>query len=163
MQSVPQTSPPDPAPDPDAARKGWMSLLAKAPAARLAALWEGSGLADETAGHEWLRRPECGAVMLRGRAGAVGAPFNLGEMTVTRGSLRLASGEVGHAWVQGRDKRKATVAALADALMQTGAAARVEAAILEPLREEAEARATARAARAAATKVEFFTLVRGED
>ena len=148
--------------DPTAARKGWMSTLAKAPAERLAALWEASGLAAQAQGFEWLRRPESGAVMLRGRAGAVGAPFNLGEMTVTRGALRLASGEVGHAWVQGRDKGKATAAALADALMQTDAAPRVEAEILAPLRAEATARAAARAARAAATKVEFFTMVRGD-
>ena len=126
--------------DPNAARKGWMSLLAKAPAARLAELWEASALPDSPAGYEWLRRPESGAVMLRGRAGAVGAPFNLGEMTVTRGALRLPSGEVGHAWVQGRDKRKATLAALADALMQTEAAERVETAILAPLRKDAAAR-----------------------
>ncbi|WP_425426162.1 phosphonate C-P lyase system protein PhnG [Albimonas pacifica] len=152
-------------PDQIAARRGWMSTLARAPAERLAALWEASALPspEEPGGYEWLRRPESGAVMLRGRAGAVGAPFNLGEMTVTRGALRLASGEVGHAWVQGRDKRKATLAALADALMQTGAAREVETAILSPLREEAGARAEARAARAAATKVEFFTMVRGED
>ena len=130
---------------------------------RMAELWEASDLPPLADGHAWLRRPESGAVMLRGRAGAVGAPFNLGEMTVTRAALRLATGEVGHAWVQGRDKRKATLAALADALMQTEAAERVETAILAPLREEAEARRTARASRAAATRVEFFTLVRGED
>lgn len=153
---------PIPHPDPDAARKGWMSILARAPAERLAALWAASGL-GEPDGVEWLRPPESGAVMVRGRAGAVGAPFNLGEMTVTRGALRLASGEVGHAWVQGRDKGKARLAALADALMQTAAAARVEAAILAPLRAEAAERTRARAARAAATKVEFFTMVRGED
>ncbi len=152
---------PETSPDQTAARKGWMSTLARAPAERLAELWEGASLPAED--YAWLRRPDSGAVMLRGRAGAVGAPFNLGEMTVTRAALRLHSGEVGHAWVQGRDKRKATLAALADALMQTDAAPQVETAILAPLRAEAEARAHARAARAAATKVEFFTLVRGED
>ena len=158
----PVTSP-DPSPDRDDARKGWMSTLARAPAARLAELWEASDLPPLANGHAWLRRPESGAVMLRGRAGAVGTPFNLGEMTVTRAALRLATGEVGHAWVQGRDKRKATLAALADALMQTDAAARVETAVLAPLRAEAAARAHARAARAAATRVEFFTLVRGDN
>ena len=157
----------DPSPEPaqaldphQQARRAWMSLLAKAPAERLKALWAEAG---PTPGFDWLRRPESGAVMLRGRAGAVGAPFNLGEMTVTRCSLRLDSGEVGHAWTQGRDKEKARLAALADALMQTEAAERVEATILAPLREEAAARARARAARAAATKVDFFTMVRGEN
>jgi len=144
----------------DLTRKDWMGLLARAPAARLKALWDAAGDAPEFA---WLRAPEAGAVMVRGRAGATGAPFNLGEMTVTRCSLRLESGEVGHAYVQGRDRDKARIAALVDALMQTGAAARLRAAVLEPL---ATARAEARrdrAGKAAATQVQFFTMVRGED
>ncbi|OJY32328.1 MAG: phosphonate C-P lyase system protein PhnG [Rhodobacterales bacterium 65-51] len=141
----------------DLARKGWMSLLAKAPPARLAAL-----LPDlpETA---LLRPAEVGSVMVRGRVGGTGAPFNLGEMTVTRCSLRLDCGAVGHAYVQGRDKDHARRAAVVDALMQTPEAARVEAQVLHPLRLEAEARRTTRAAKAAATKVEFFTMVRGGD
>jgi alpha-D-ribose 1-methylphosphonate 5-triphosphate synthase subunit PhnG len=93
----------------------------------------------------------------------VGAPFNLGEMTVTRCSVRLPSGAVGHGHVQGRDREAALAAALIDALAEDGQAEALEAAILAPLREEAEARKTARAARAAATKVEFFTMVRGEN
>ena len=141
-------------------RKAWMSLLAKAPAAELARLWEAFG--DEP-GHEWLRAPEAGGVMVRGRAGATGAPFNLGEMTVTRCSLKLEGGAVGHAYVQGRDKRQARQAALVDALMQTGEAERVREAILDPLAEALETGRAARAAKAAATKVDFFTMVRGED
>ncbi|MGR3315895.1 phosphonate C-P lyase system protein PhnG [Roseovarius indicus] len=141
-------------------RKAWMSLLAKAPAAELARLWEAFG--DEP-GHEWLRAPEAGGVMVRGRAGATGAPFNLGEMTVTRCSLKLDGGAVGHAYVQGRDKRQARQAALVDALMQTGEAATVREAILDPLAGALETARAARAAKAAATKVDFFTMVRGED
>lgn len=141
-------------------RKAWMGLLAKAPAEELARLWEAFG--DEP-GHQWLRAPEAGGVMVRGRAGATGAPFNLGEMTVTRCSLKLESGEVGHGYVQGRDKAHTRQAALVDALMQTGRAAEVRAAILEPLAEALETARAARAAKAAATKVDFFTMVRGED
>ena len=141
-------------------RKAWMGLLAKAPARELARLWEAFGAEP---GHEWLRAPEAGGVMVRGRAGATGAPFNLGEMTVTRCSLKLESGEVGHGYVQGRDKGHARQAALVDALMQTGEAARVRAAILDPLAEALETARAARAAKAAATKVDFFTMVRGED
>lgn len=94
---------------------------------------------------------------------ALGTPFNLGEMTVTRAALTLESGEVGHGYVQGRSKEAAGAAALVDALMQTEAAGRMRAGILAPLAAERAARRQARAARAAATKVEFFTLVRGED
>lgn len=141
-------------------RKTWMSLLAKAPEADLKALWEDFGTAPA---HDWLRAPETGAVMVRGRMGGTGAPFNLGEMTVTRCSLALEDGTVGHAYVQGRSKEKATIAALIDALMQTEAAAEVQGRILAPLTNLLAERKRARAAKAAATKVDFFTMVRGED
>ena len=65
--------------------------------------------------------------------------------------------------MQGRDKVKATQAALIDALMQTAQADAVRAAVLTPLQDKmAQTRAT-RSAKAAATKVDFFTMVRGED
>lgn len=141
-------------------RKTWMGILARAPADRVAALWQGYGAAPD---HQVLRAPESGAVMVRGRAGATGAPFNLGEMTVTRCSIRLSCGTVGHGYVQGRDKSHALFAAVIDAVLQTGAADAVQVAVLDPLVREAEATRADRAAKAAATKVDFFTLVRGED
>lgn len=118
---------------------------------------------DPVPGFAWLRRPEIGAVMVRGRAGGTGAPFNLGEMTVTRCALELDCGTVGHGHVQGRDMAHAERAALVDALMQTKAAGRVRAAVLDPLRSIETARRRERAEKAAATRVDFFTLVRGED
>lgn len=146
--------------DGNSQRKAWMSLLAKAAPAALDRLWPALGAEPE---HRFLRAPEVGSVMVRGRAGATGAPFNLGEMTVTRCTLQLDSGEVGHGYVQGRDKRHATRAALVDALMQTPRADAVRAAVLDPL-ETAQATARkARAAKAAATRVDFFTMMRGED
>lgn len=141
-------------------RKGWMGLLARAPAEDLNRLWSDTGLTPD---HAYLRAPEVGGVMVRGRAGATGAAFNLGEMTVTRCALQLTDGRVGHGYVQGRDKRHATQAALIDALMQGAEAAMIRTMILDPLTEAETARHTARATRAAATKVDFFTLVRGED
>lgn len=143
------------------ARKEWMGLLARAPTARLAQLM------PDLPPHTLLRPPEQGTVMVQGQLGAVGGAFNLGEMTVTRASIELAGpeggGHVGHAYVQGRDKGHALRAAVIDALMQGASAPHTEAQILSPLRREEAARKAARRARAAATKVEFFTLVRGED
>ena len=99
---------------PDLDRPEWMGLLARAEAAELARLT--AALGSEPA-HDWLRPPETGTVMVRGRAGGTGAPFNLGEMTVTRCALRLsACGTAGYAQVQGRDKDQARRAALIDAL-----------------------------------------------
>jgi alpha-D-ribose 1-methylphosphonate 5-triphosphate synthase subunit PhnG len=101
--------------------------------------------------------------MVLGRQGGTGAPFNLGEMTVTRCSVRLPCGKDGHAYIQGRSKDHARRAAVLDALLQTDAIDQVNAQVLAPLAEAESEKRTARASRAAATKVEFFTMVRGED
>ena len=143
-----------------AARQEWLSLLATADADQLAALWSATGLAPDYA---MLRQAEIGAVMVRGRAGSTGDAFNLGEMTVTRASLRLANGRVGHGWCRGRSKTQATTIALVDALMQGDYANQLEAAVLAPLRDARERRHAAQAGKAAATKVDFFTMARGED
>lgn len=141
-------------------RKVWMSLLAKAPEGRAAALLDEATVRPE---FTWLRAPEIGSTMVRGRAGATGAPFNLGEMTVTRCALTLKTGEVGHAYIQGRRKADAEAAALIDALMQTGLADKLRTSLLDPLKNEMDAAKAARAGKAAATKVDFFTMTRGED
>lgn len=141
-------------------RKSNLSLLAKAPQARVEQLLDG---AMPRPTFTWLRTPEIGSVMVRGRAGGTGAPFNLGEMTVTRCTLRLDTGEVGHAYVQGRRKADAEAVAIVDALMQTEQADITRKRVLEPLAAEFSQSRAQRAAKAAATKVDFFTLVRGED
>jgi len=151
---------PEDVPPETESRRAWMGLLARAPEPRLAELV--AALSDPPT-RTWLRPPEQGAVMVRARAGGTGAPFNLGEMTVTRASLRLPCGTVGHAWVQGRDTAHAEAAALVDALMQTPRADGIRAAVLDPLAAEEAERRAARAGKAAATRVDFFTLVRGED
>lgn len=142
------------------ARKAWLSLLATAAEGRAAKLLEPLSVPADFA---LLRAAEIGSVMVRGRAGGTGAPFNLGEVTVTRCSVKLATGETGHGYIQGRRKEDAQTAALIDALMQTSAATTLQTEVLEPLKREQHDRAQSRAAKAAATKVEFFTMVRGED
>lgn len=141
---------------PDARRREALGLLARAPVNRLAELM------PELPKHDVLRAPEIGTVMVRGRAGGTGSAFNLGEVTVTRASIRLLSGHIGHGYVQGRNKSHALRAALAYALAQDNHE-KIEAHILTPLRSEENARLARVAAEAAATQVEFFTLVRGED
>ena len=101
--------------------------------------------------------------MVRGRAGGGGAPFNLGEASVTRASLVLAGGETGHAYALGRDKQASGLAALLDALWQTEAREAVEANALRPIGTRIAAEAERDEAEAAATTVDFFTLARGDD
>ena len=141
-------------------RKAWMSVLAKAPEGRVAQLLDAAIARPEFA---WLRAPEIGSTMVRARAGATGAPFNLGEVTITRCALTLDTGEVGHAYIKGRNKVDAQAAALVDALMQTDKAEVLRAQVIDPLEAEQAAAKAARAAKAAATKVDFFTMLRGED
>lgn len=110
-----------------------------------------------------LRAPEIGLVMVRGRVGGDGAPFNMGEATVSRAAVRLASGEVGFGYTLGRDQDKATLIALCDAILQSKHQSEaVEANVIAPLREELAGRRAQKAAETAATKVDFYTLVRGE-
>jgi alpha-D-ribose 1-methylphosphonate 5-triphosphate synthase subunit PhnG len=98
--------------------------------------------------------------MVRGRAGGTGEQFNLGEMTLTRCALRIESGEGGVAYVQGRSHRRAELAALEDALLQSPRARAVIEKLVIPLRERLAADAAAMERKAQATRVEFFTLAR---
>ena len=111
-----------------------------------------------------LRPPEVGLVMLRGRICGDGAPFNLGEATVTRAVIQLSTGETGFAYSLGRDPKKARLAALCDALWQRQSCrSDLEQNVLTPLRRAQQERLDLARARTAATRVDFFTLVRGED
>lgn len=141
-------------------RKEWLGVLAKSSSCLLDELFK---KIKEPTIDEWLRRPEIGTVMVRGRAGGTGSAFNMGEMTVTRCSLRLQGGVVGHGYVQGRAKDQAKQAALIDALMQTDQAEKIDKELLAPLRKDAQMRAAAFKRRADKTKVDFFTMVRGEN
>jgi alpha-D-ribose 1-methylphosphonate 5-triphosphate synthase subunit PhnG len=138
------------------ARRRWMSVLARAGADRIADLLRGCG---DVPGHTVLRGPDCGLVMVRGRAGGGGSAFNLGEMTVTRCTVRTETGFVGHAYVAGREERRAELAALVDALMQDrDRSAEVEAQVIVPLEKQQMQQKASRTAKAAATRVEFFAM-----
>ncbi len=137
-------------------RQRWMAVLARASAAELLA-----HLADAPALPEFrtLRGPEAGLVMVRGRAGGGGAPFNLGEMSVTRCTVRDAEGNIGHAYVSGRDAAQAELAARIDAAMQnTARHDQLQAAVIAPLAAQQQAARAEEARKAAATRVQFFTL-----
>ena len=137
------------------------ALLARATSDELNAAWD--KLSDKPEVRP-VRGPETGLVMVRGRIGGGGDPFNLGEATVTRATILLGSGTAGHAHALGTDKTKVRMAAIFDALWQEGPTqvfveteilGRIEARIAEEDRRKAE--------ETAATRVDFFTMVRGED
>lgn len=140
-------------------RRAAMEVLAHSDAAEISGRLEGVVLPA----HEELREPENGLVMVRGRIGGDGAPFNLGEATVSRTAVRLSTGEVGFGYTLGRDRQKARMIALCDAMVQSDQfAATVEAQVLAPLRAAMLTKRNRVAAETAATRVDFYTLVRGE-
>ena len=142
-----------------AQRKAAMAVLAHSDAAEISGRLEAISLPA----HENLREPENGLVMMRGRIGGDGAPFNLGEATVSRAAVRLATGEVGFGYTLGRDGAKARMIALCDAMLQSDQFAEtIETQVLAPLRAAIIVERDRKAAETAATRVDFYTLVRGE-
>jgi alpha-D-ribose 1-methylphosphonate 5-triphosphate synthase subunit PhnG len=136
-------------------RQQWMATLARASRAEIEAL------AGDMPAHEVLKAPETGTVMVEGRAGGAGRRFNLGEATVTRCVVRLGDGAMGFSYALGRDGRKARLAAILDARLQGEAEdGALRRGIADLAAQQAAARRLA-SRKAAATKVDFFTLVRG--
>ncbi len=150
-----------------AERRTWLALLARASCDELEAALHAAFEGAPWPAFDWLRAPETGLAMVRGRTGGTGDPFNVGEASVTRAVLRLkpvdGATPVGIAYQLGRDARRAELAALADAALQLPACnAAMRAHLLVPVARRLEAARQARHADAAATRVEFFTMVRGE-
>lgn len=145
-------------------RQQWMAVLAKAP---LAALESQVATCGDLPEYRFLRSPEAGLAMVRGRMGGTGEPFNLGEITLTRCVVQVEHSIdqplLGFGYVAGRSQRHAELAALCDALLQhpqwQGA---VQAQVVQPLATAAQARQAEVAAQTEATRVNFFTLLRGE-
>jgi alpha-D-ribose 1-methylphosphonate 5-triphosphate synthase subunit PhnG len=145
--------------DKQAQRKAVMAVLAHSDPAAISGHLDAIALPD----HENLREAENGLVMVRGRIGGDGAAFNLGEATVSRAAVRLSTGEVGFGYTLGRDGEKARMIALCDAMVQSDQfAGLVETNVIAPLRAAISAKRNRKAAEAAATRVDFYTLVRGE-
>ena len=140
-------------------RKSWMSLLATSNQSDLLNLWEQKKI---RVNYIWLRTPEIGTIMAQGRMGVTGDKFNIGEVTITRCSLKLNCGTIGHSYVQGRSKKKAEISALCDALMQTKMSKEINKNIIIPLEKIKKDNKHKILSKAEATKVDFFTLVRGE-
>jgi alpha-D-ribose 1-methylphosphonate 5-triphosphate synthase subunit PhnG len=142
------------------ARQAAMRICASAPRGELEALVSDL-VSDETVSD--LRPTEKGLVMLRGRIGGEGAPFNLGEASVSRAAISLSDGTAGFAYHLGRDGQKARAAAILDALWQRPTTrAQVEEG-LAPIAERLAAKAMREAEQTAATRVEFFTMTRGDN
>lgn len=141
-------------------RRRWLAVLARASRPELEKAW---ALLSPVAPLEHVRPAESGMVMLRGRVGGTGDAFNLGEASVTRCALRVGSGALGVGYALGRDRRKAELIAVVDALLQDATRhADLMREVVEPLARQQAAQGDATSRAAAASKVEFFTFVRGQ-
>lgn len=142
-------------------RKRIVDLLARA---TLSELQAGLATLGAEPTYSLVRGPETGLVMVRGRIGGGGAAFNLGEATMSRASIRLEDGRIGHAYRLGTDRKATTLAAVLEAEGQKAdTLAIIEEALLAPLSARLAKEAETLQAETAATKVDFFTMVRGED
>ncbi|MBA4327867.1 MAG: phosphonate C-P lyase system protein PhnG [Polaromonas sp.] len=143
-----------------ATRQRWLGVLSRAGRAELEQAL--AALADLPP-VEHVRSPEPGMVMLRGRVGGTGDAFNLGEATVTRCALRVGASALGVGYTLGRDRRKAELVALFDALLQDEARqSQLLRELITPMSQRQAAGREATSRSVAASKVEFFTFVRGE-
>lgn len=146
-------------------RQYWMSILARANFDTLQSLWQEvcKGL-HLNPNYQPLRPAEIGMVMVRASVNGNGAPFNMGEATTTRCSVQMDSGEIGSAYILGRNKPHAELAAVIDGELQRGDwNQQITQQLLEPLANLEKGRQNKRQQKAAKTKVDFFTLLRGED
>lgn len=112
---------------------------------------------------QMVRGPETGLVMIRGRMGGTGSVFNLGEATATRATVRLTTGEVGHAYRLGGDRDAVRLSAVIDALGTKDAFKPQVTRFVKEIEENSSAHEDKQRAETAATRVNFFTMVRGDD
>ena len=143
-----------------APRRRWLAVLVRASRPELE---NAQALVADLPVIEHVRAAEPGMVMLRGRIGGTGDAFNLGEATVTRCALRVGNGALGVGYTLGRDRRKAELVALFDALLQDETRqAGLHRELIEPMQQRQAEQRDAVSRSAGASKVEFFTFVRGE-
>lgn len=142
-------------------RQHWMSVLASANFEQLSQYWQVQRLSPD---YQLIRAPEIGLAQVQARMGATGKRFNMGDVTVTRCVLKLANGNLGYSYLSGRNKGHAELAAVIDALMQSeNYQEALMQSIIEPLQAKRVEQQQQRQQQVASSKVDFFTLVRGED
>jgi alpha-D-ribose 1-methylphosphonate 5-triphosphate synthase subunit PhnG len=141
-------------------RQHWMSVLARA---SLKDLEQAIASLGPMPAFDVMKPAETGTIMLEGRAGGAGRRFNIGEATMTRCVVRLEDGTMGFSYALGRDKRKAQLAAVLDGMLQLPTHATIlHNSVIGPLAEQQASKKIDASRKAAATKVDFFTLVRGD-
>ncbi|WP_422880891.1 phosphonate C-P lyase system protein PhnG [Pantoea agglomerans] len=142
-------------------RQRWLSVLAHSSAALLETHWQALNLQPA---FTLVRPAEIGLTRLQARMGATGKRFVMGDATVTRAVVQLSDGTLGYSYLLGRDKAHAERCALLDALLQQPETRQLlEEKIITPLAAWRDEQRQLRAREIASSKVDFFTLVRGDN
>ncbi|EMN1411610.1 phosphonate C-P lyase system protein PhnG [Enterobacter cloacae] len=142
-------------------RQRWMRVLAHCQPAALRERMNALGLAPD---YDTIRAPEIGLVQIQARMGGTGQRFFAGDATLTRAAIRLNSGTLGYSYVLGRDKAHAERCAVIDALLQEPPHFQtLMETLIAPLEADRAARLAARQAEVNTSRVDFFTLVRGDN
>ncbi|MGD9425182.1 phosphonate C-P lyase system protein PhnG [Pantoea sp. NSTU24] len=142
-------------------RQRWLSVLAHSNAAMLETHWQALNLQPV---FTLVRPAEIGLTRLQARMGATGNRFVMGDATVTRAVVQLQDGTLGYSYLLGRDKAHAERCALLDALLQQPETRPLlEEKIITPLAAWRDEQRQLRAREIASSKVDFFTLVRGDN
>ncbi|MGC0817728.1 phosphonate C-P lyase system protein PhnG [Pantoea agglomerans] len=142
-------------------RQRWLSVLAHSSAALLETHWQALNLQPA---YTLIRPAEIGLTRLQARMGATGKRFVMGDATVTRAVVQLSDGTLGYSYLLGRDKAHAERCALLDALLQQPETRQLlEEKIITPLAAWRDEQRQRRAREIASSKVDFFTLVRGDN
>ncbi|KAF6676915.1 phosphonate C-P lyase system protein PhnG [Pantoea sp. EKM21T] len=142
-------------------RQRWLSVLAHSSAALLETHWQALNLQPA---YTLIRPAEIGLTRLQARMGATGQRFVMGDATVTRAVVQLSDGTLGYSYLLGRDKAHAERCALLDALLQQPETRQLlEEKIITPLAAWRDEQRQLRAREIASSKVDFFTLVRGDN
>lgn len=147
--------------DNTAGRQAWMATLAMV---NTEALLLCSKTIVRKESFEDIRSAEVGLAQVRGRMGGTGNAFNLGDMTISRCVLRSSEGIYGYSYVSGRSKIHAQRAAELDAMLQSANHHdEVMTVVIQTLLDEQKKQDQKRREKTESTRVNFFTLVRGED
>lgn len=134
-------------------RAAWMSVLACAATSELQQSWDAF---EHRPPFEWLKKPEYGSVLLQGRIGGSGREYGVGQVLITRCSIRLIDGRIGVGYTRGRAGHHVFIAAMFDALMQTADAAGLSAArIVSELEAKRDQRRRVDQAKTEETRVDF--------
>jgi len=141
-------------------RQEWIALLAKADPFLLKKAEKQLGKGIEYA---YITKPETGMIMVRARADNKKSGFCLGEISVTKCILKIEKKIMGYAMVMGSDHDHAKNAALFDGLLQIPEySSKLMQTLIPELKKISRNEKKKQAKQNQDTKVEFFTMKRGE-